>query len=306
LEALPAPQRAATASAAAQPSRADGAIDVLPQQPIVYQPVVVPQVQPQAVPQRRLTLGGMILAVLIAVVVAGVVYAGSKHLSATYQANASFVVEIPAEGGLSDPTVTAANDIATQYAQLATAAPVLDAAAKTLKVNASTLSGKIQGSTISAQNIVQVTASATDPGRATAIAQAVDVALVEYIRQLESSTGAQFNAKANVLLAPLNAEITGLRTKIAGERLSRRGPDESALQTLIAQQASEISQLATDTAGSQPSLQVVSGGASASQIAPKPKEYAVIGLVVALILALRAVYVIGPPRIPGRRRATAA
>lgn len=258
---------------------------------------------------RTISLIGLVLAVVAAVVVAGAVYSVSRRLPKSYQASATFRVTVLNQQGVNDTVVTAANDLATQYVQLANSQPVLDAAAKTLHSPASTLNGEISASTVSAQNLVQVTASASDPALATARAHAALTAMVTYIQRINVKQSAMYVHQVLAALTPINKLIKqltgqlnenatsqrsrGTTSQQSGGTTSQQSANPALLSSLLIQRQQVLQSLATETAAGQPSLQVVSPGGAASVSYPKPTLYALIALVVALLVGLRLVFVLG-------------
>jgi hypothetical protein len=247
---------------------------------------------------RRLTLLGAALAVIFAVIVGGVVYAGSHKLPATYQATTEFLVTVPNQQGISDPTVTAENDIASQYAQLVSATPVVNAAAKALKVSASTLSGAITGTTVGAENLVQIAATAPNAAQANARAQAAGNAAVAYIQRLTVKSSESYSRSANRTLKGIDGEIAALQRKVKKDSKTQRPIDESTITQLLGEKYTETASIGNNAAAGETSLQAIPGGGNASQTAPNPKEYGLIGALAALVVALRVVYVlrVGMPR----------
>jgi hypothetical protein len=242
---------------------------------------------------RPLRWWSLIVAVIAAVVVAGAVYVVSKRLPATYQASGTFRVTVPNQIGINDSVVTAANDLASQYAQLATAQPVQAATAATLGVPPSTLNGKITASTVAAQNVVQVNASGPNASVATARAQAATQALATYIQSINSHESRNYGRLVSRGLGPINAQIGQVQARLKNDDPNQRQSDLIVLGSLIGQHNQAIQSVATNTAGGQPSVQVVSPGGGAAISYPKPSLYALIGFIVALLIALRLAYVLG-------------
>jgi hypothetical protein len=247
---------------------------------------------------RRLTLLGALIAVIFAVIVGGAVYAGSHKLPATYQATSEFLVTVPNQEGISDPTVTAENDIASQYAQLVSATPVVNAAAAKLKVPASTLSGAVSGTTVSAENLVQIAATASTAAEANARAAAIGNAAVAYIQKLNVKSSESYSRSANRTLKGIDSEIAALQRKVKKDSKLQRPIDESTITQLLGEKFNESANIGNNAAAGQTSLQAIPGGGNASQTAPNPKEYGLIGALAALVVALRVVYVlrVGMPR----------
>src|SRR5438477_4072729 len=99
------------------------------------------------------------LVLIIAVAIGAATYEVSKKVPAQFRSTATVSVQVT---GAADPneSATAANSMASQYAQIVTGGTVLQAASKTLSPgDASGLSGAISGGTVADQNIVEVRAT---------------------------------------------------------------------------------------------------------------------------------------------------
>lgn len=219
-------------------------------------------------------------------------YGVGKLIPATYQSSGLLRVAVPAQGGVNDPVVLAANDSATQYALLATTEPVARLSAEKLGVPESRLRGTISGSTVSAQNLVQVTVTGDSPGSAVARASAATVSLARYITLLNARESNQYVARVQRGLAQSNATLRSLTARLATDSPAERTADTSMLQTLDSQHAQMLEDVARDAAGDQPSVQVVNPSSPATVLSPQPKLYALVVFVVALIVSIRAAFVV--------------
>jgi capsular polysaccharide biosynthesis protein len=235
----------------------------------------------------------------VSVVVAAAVFVVSHRVPATYQSTADFRVTVPNQQGVNDSVVTAANDIASQYAQLTSAAPVLAGAAATLRVPVATLSGEISGGTVNAENLVQVTASGASPAVAQSRAQAIVVAMVNYIDSIDAQQASMYSANAAKLLPSLDQELAGLTKMLSGASASAKATHSGAVATLLEQRQQLLDTLATSAAAGEPTLQIVSTGTGASQVTPRPSLYALIAFVVALLIATRVGYLVDRRRSLG-------
>jgi hypothetical protein len=244
----------------------------------------------------RWLLGGL-ACLIVSVAVAAIAYGVGKHLPATYQSSGLIRIGISPQGGISDPIVTAANDTATQYAQLASSQPVQRLAAGTLRVPVSSLDGKVSGSTLGAQNLVQVTASASTPSTAVARAAATSFALERYLTRLNSQQSAQYVAGVQGSLTQVNQEISAITSRLPRETAGQASTDTILLESLNGQRDQLLGQVARDAASNQPTLQVVNASSSASEVTPQPKLYALVAFVVALIITGRVAFV-----LVGRKR----
>jgi hypothetical protein len=224
-----------------------------------------------------------VLSVLGAVVVAVGAYAIANSLTPVYQSSSTVRVVAPTQGAIGDPNVTAVNDLASQYAQLVGSDAVRQRTAKILAVDPSTLDGKLSGSTLAAQNLVEVTASAGSPQLAENRSAAATHAIVTYITQLNRQLNAQY----------LAAVAHGVVSSLQPQRLGHYGAVSGALGgELTNVRAQVVAQAVRDAAAGLPTLQAVDLGPSAGQTAPKPKLYALAALVVVLLLALRVSFVV--------------
>lgn len=219
-------------------------------------------------------------------------YGIGKLISPTYQSSGLLRVAVPAQGGVNDPVVLAANDSATQYALLASSEPVARLTAQQLGVPIRRLSGKISGSTVSAQNLVQVTVTGDSPGSAVARATAASASLARYITLLNARESNQYVARVEHELAQSNLTIKSLAARLATDSPAQRATDTNVLQSLESQHAQTMEDIARDAAGDQPSVQVVNPSSPATVTSPKPALYALVVFVLALIVTIRAAFVV--------------
>ena len=217
-------------------------------------------------------------------------------LPATYSSDGLIRVALASQQGIQDPVVTAANDIASQYAQLASSQPVQVLTAAKLGVAPKSLDGKINGSTLSAQNLVQVTATGDSSSVAVARAGAATTSLQQYVTRLNAQQTAQYVSDAQSGLQQTNANIAQLSARLAKDSPANRTSDSIVIASLNGTRDQLLGQIARDAAGNQPSLQVVEVASSPSKTSPKPWLYALVAFVVALIISLRVAYMRGRPR----------
>lgn len=220
----------------------------------------------------------------ISMLAAVVVYGIGHRLPAVYASSGTIRVATVTQNGIADSNVTAENDLASQYAQLVSSSSVVTMTAKALGVPPSELSGKINGSTLGAQNILAVTVSASTPAAAVLRAQAAVHAVAGYLTQLT----AQFDtAYATILQSRVRD------TSIPGDTASHIAPQ--VLAAYANARATALFEALRDAAGNQPSFQIINPGGGASQTAPKPKLYALVAFIVALLLSLRVALVTRSP-----------
>jgi capsular polysaccharide biosynthesis protein len=224
-------------------------------------------------------------------VAAGAYLVGSA-LSKVYQSSGVIRVTVLSQQGISDPVVTAGNDLASQIAQLADAQPVIDMAARSLGLRAGDLSDKINGSTLGAQNLVQVTATGSSPDSAMRRSTAATMSLAGYQQSLNASAVNQYLATVQAALVPLQSKIQGIYARIATDSPTLRAADTLQLETLLTTRSQVIGQVSRDAASSRPYLQAVSYSSAPSVVYPKPALYALVAFLVALILAGRLAFTV--------------
>jgi hypothetical protein len=233
---------------------------------------------------------------LASLVVAGAVYLISNRVAARYQSSATVRVSVQATSGISDPAVTAANDLASQDAQLASSAPVLRGAAARLHVARSTLEGTVTAGTIAAQNLVRISTTGSSPTQAQRRATAVARSFVSYIDRIDARQVGSYEAAVTSKLRPLAHEIATARKRLLSTNAETQRNATVLLSGLLSQQQTVLSSVAQASAAAQPSLQLVASGSVGTKISPKPSLYAGIGLLATLLILGRFLYVIGMRR----------
>jgi len=241
-----------------------------------------------------LSIRAAAICLTIALLAAAGAYAVGRKLPATFQSSGTVRIAVSSQQGTSDPVILGANDLASQYAQLVSSVPVTALAAKSLRVPAASLTGKISGSTVAAQNLIQITASARSPTQAEARAHAATNAFAQYVTQIDNQQAADYAARVSSGVMQLDAEIARLKAH----------PTQNAMQIaqLIGQRALLLSDVAQNNASSEPSLQIIDARTVASQTAPKPKLYALVALVLVLIVAGRLAFVLSRQASPAALR----
>jgi len=232
-----------------------------------------------------LSLRDSALCFVVSVLAAIAAYGIGHRLPAVYQASGTIRVATATQSGIADSNVTAENDLASQYAQLVSSGPVVAMTAKALGAPPQALSGTISGSTVGAQNVLEVAATAGTPTGAVQRARAAVSAVALYLTQLT----AQFNTAYMISLESRirNTPILGSKT-----------PSLSAPAVVAAfanSRATALFQALRDATGNQPAFQIVNDGGSASQTAPKPKLYALVAFLVVLLLSLRVAFIARSP-----------
>jgi capsular polysaccharide biosynthesis protein len=236
----------------------------------------------------------------IALAAGGAAYGISRYaVSPTYSSSADVVITAhTVSGGLSD-AITASNNLASQYAQLADSPPVLARASRDLPDGGHGLAAATSAGTVSDQNLVRVTATAGTPRLAQRRANAVSNAFVVHInavnadaaaqlrssveRQLNSSQQAIAKAEASVAAATRNA-LAARKSRIPGLS-SVLAARQSLLASLITQRQSILSDLDQSSVEAQPSVRVSAVAGLGTQIQPKPVLYAGVAAVVTALAA---------------------
>jgi len=221
-----------------------------------------------------------VLCLVASIGVALIAYFVGHTLHTTYDSSGTIRIAVASENGISDPNVTAANDLASQYAQLVDSSAVQQLTAQRLDVPVSQLNGALSGSTVAAQNIVQVTASGSTPGEAVARAQAATKEVRDYVSSLINQEGQQYLSSIRSALATLG---------------SKKGGPPGTTASIVSAKAQAVAQGARDMAGNMPGLQIVDVASSASESSPKPSLYALIAFVVALIVTGRIAFTVSRP-----------
>lgn len=211
-------------------------------------------------------------AVLIgAVVVAVVVYAVLSVQPKVYQATAELSVTANGQAAIQDATPF----LAATYAALAATRPV-DAAAAHLSglgVSAATVQDRISVQVSSTVGYLEVTATGPSPAAATALARGMSQALV-------AAVSAQQGQALEEQLTTINLEITHL-----GAQLSALSPTDPRRAAVQSEYQALIQSLTTDQLQPTNQISVVSPAqAGSSPKSPKPKTYALLGLVAALVV----------------------
>lgn len=251
-------------------------------------------VRPQFVPPRQRsasrTTGVVLVAVLVPLLLAAGVYFGSGTLKPTYQSSASFRVTVPNQQGLNDTVVSASNELATQYAQFASATPVVSAAAKEIGIRPEQLAGRVSASTVNAQNLVQVTVQAGSGAEAQRRANAIAEALRRYVDHINADQTTRYASNVSKGLEPLNAEISRYQRQLRSASESEKQTVSLLLGSLLSQRQQVLSQLAQNTAANRPNLQGISAAGEPEQVRPRPALYAAVTLLLASIISVRLAF----------------
>lgn len=228
---------------------------------------------------------------LFAILVGVGTYYGARIPSPSYGSSA--VVEVTLQtSGAQNETLLAANQLAAQYAQLATTSAVLEAAARSIKVSPGDLANSVSASTVSQLNLVKVSATGSSPSQSQVRANAAARALTASILGGNAQKAAAFMRKAagpltgaGKQIAKLDADIARTTRALAtattvNGRLRAQSVLaglQATLTALTSQQSGAMSSLAVDAALGQPAVSVVSRAGPGSRTRPSPLIYALIG-----------------------------
>jgi capsular polysaccharide biosynthesis protein len=225
---------------------------------------------------------------LTAVVVAAITFAICSVLPKSYAAAATVSVSLPpSQAAVSTGQgVTASGDLASQYAQVATLAPVIDKAAKSSGISASELTNSVSAGTINGENLISIRGEAPSPAAAGLRANAVAKALATYIGEQNASQATSYSGAVKNELKPLNKQIAAVTGRINGNSLSRsaQAVAESTLGTLLVQRG-ELESTVVQNNSSLANASVIARAGSGSIVSPKKKLYTLVALIVAALVA---------------------
>jgi capsular polysaccharide biosynthesis protein len=229
------------------------------------------------------------LALAGALLVAAATFVISHQLTPSYSSTGTVRVVASAGNGLSRDSVEGSNELATQYAQLVSGAPVLRAAERRLRVPAGTLDDKISGGTVASTNLISVDAHADGPKTAERYAKAATAAFVDVEQRFSTEQSSRYVANVKAGLRPIDRLVAQARDAVDQARTaSGRASAEATLSTLLAQQQTVNSQLVLSAASSQPIVTISSDPSSASKTSPKPLLYALVAFVLAALIFIQA------------------
>jgi hypothetical protein len=247
---------------------------------------------------------------LFALLVGAGAGASAKYLESGYSAGARLQVSVQQTAGVPNETLLAANELAAQYAQLASSNSVLERAARSLDISPGSLSGNVTGTPVSQLNLIDISVTADSPGEAARRANAVATALARQIRVTNASQAKAFIARATKPLAATNSEIARVQAQVdeaaaslstaktANER-SRNAlvlsGSQSLLAQLLTQRNTTMAQLAADAALGQPTITQVTHASGGSRTQPSPEVFAGAGFLAGAIVAGQ-LFVLGSSR----------
>jgi capsular polysaccharide biosynthesis protein len=241
---------------------------------------------------RRDLVLAAIAAILAATLAAIAVYVASGHLPATFQSSATIRVAIQSTSDVNDGTITASNDLASQYAQIASTGTVIGLARKQLDGADAQLTGNdVVASTVAAQNLVKITVNGHDGGQSQRRADAVGTAFVEGLRELNGRQAEQYSNEVSSRLGPIDRSIALTRRELSGGTQDSRRNAAIVLASLIVQRQQVQASIAQNVAAMQPTLTQVAGAGPGEKVSPKPKLYAIVAFVIVLLVVGRVLIV---------------
>ncbi|HWH92583.1 MAG TPA: hypothetical protein VNT03_01880 [Baekduia sp.] len=253
--------------------------------------------RPEPAAGRRPPYLRLLALLVVPFAVAAIVYGVSSGLSPKYESSVTLLVGVPGTGQLSDQSVSAANDLASQYAQLGDSGPVLRSTERRLGMPTGSLEGDVTASTVAAQNLIRISATAGDRGSAIKRANAASGAFTSYIGRLNRRQGDQYNDAVNERLKPLDEEIAKARRELEQDDQAdpTRSDDALVYSNLVSQRQQVAASLAQDVVASQARVQPISDALGASKVSPKPELYAVIAFGALALICIRLAWVLLRP-----------
>lgn len=255
------------------------------------------------------------IVVAVALVVTVLTYVVSSLLPPTFQSSGLVQVSAINNGVTSQAdTITASNSLASQYAQYATAGPVIEAAVGALgpgPVSAS-LGNRVAAATVANQNLIRITVQASSATNSRRGADAVAAALNAYIAGQGDAAVRSFADSLQSQLTGLDASITSTRTAVAkaAAAAARAEAGSAGITTLNTQQTllSELlirretlsSQAASTEVSLRPSSGVVGAAGTGAQVQPNPRLYSVVAFLVALFAAAEVAILVRRRKLVGR------
>jgi capsular polysaccharide biosynthesis protein len=226
-------------------------------------------------------------------------YAIAKSVPPTYRSAAEIAVQV--SGTDPESTSLGANNLAEQFAQEVGSSDVLSSANALLREPGGIPSTSITGSTVDAQNLISIQATAGSAPLAQRRAAAVAKAFVTVINKLVSDQSARYQTSSASALKSLSSQIAQAEVALghAPAGSSRANLLQGTLDTLIASRASAEVSVANTAAAGRPSVTVINEPGAGNQIAPKPKLYAGVGLIVSLLIFGRVALLLARRRNPG-------
>jgi capsular polysaccharide biosynthesis protein len=237
---------------------------------------------------RLWILGAAIAAAVLALIVAAII-------PARYSASALVRVTLPTSAGLSEASVQAADDLASQDTQVATSRPIIARASAVLGQAGAGLTGAVSAATVSSQNLIKISARGDSAHESEQRANAVAGALTAYLNAEEaknSSAGASLTSKrVGELEGRIEASETAIDSLLArreaGKALTpvERVHLQNLQSEVVSLQGLQQSLLVSSAGQGVPSLTVFAPAGQATKTQPKPAIYALVSFIVVLLIA---------------------
>jgi len=225
-----------------------------------------------------------------AVLVAIITFALSEAVPATYSSQSK--VALLVSGTDINDTTLGADNLASQYAQMVSATPVLLAASKLLRRSDAIPSSAISAGSVGAENLIAIQATADSAALAQARAAAVTGAFINYISTQVDSQASSYQRTSTAQLRPLNAQIAQTQAALDSAPPASTPKSlalEETLNALIAQRAAALSSIAQTAVAGRPTATLVSDAGAGSKTAPRPALYALVAFIVGLLVIARSV-----------------
>jgi|ERR1700677_673848 len=234
--------------------------------------------------------------VLLAAVITAVVAFGVSHaIPKRFSSGAVVRVTLPATAGISEQSVQAANDLATQYTQIATAGPIVAQAASTLGSAGAGLTADVSAATVASQNLVKITARASSPTTAQDRANAMASAFTGYLNRENANNASRSAAASYAQLRHVQTRLQEIEVQIDQSLAVREGgrplsTSKRAQLSLLQSESATLqslqqSLLVAQVGGGTPTLSVFAPAGPGSQTQPRPTLYALVAFLVALLVA---------------------
>jgi capsular polysaccharide biosynthesis protein len=278
-----------------------------PPEPVIHPDPVIPAptVAPPVAVYRDVSAAGVIWRrsiwiVLFAALVAAAAFYGARLFPSTYTSSATVQVSLQQSTGVPNETLIAANQLAAQYAQLATSNAVLESAAADLRVPTSSLAEAVSASPVGQVNLIGVSSTGSTPAESQKRANAVAKALAANLIAADRVRSNNFMRQASAPTVSANREIARLQAAIAlgtkalanpmtvearASALSILTGQQQTLTALLSQRSQVLSRLAEEAALGRPTIIVVKAAGPGGSTQPKPLVYAAAGGIAGFIVA---------------------
>ena len=238
------------------------------------------------------------------------VYLLAGMSAAVYSSSATVsITAASTPGGSAQDVALASNSLAAQDALLVTSDSVLTAAAHQLDISPSTLSSHLSSGTLSAQNLIQITAQGPSGDDAQRWTQATASAFQAYLAERAQKTSTSLRNSITAETESLDQQISLLQLVIDNAQSAAPGSaaladlqsDENQLTQLVGTRATLTANTALAIASQQPVITIVVSGTAPSKVSPRPTLYAAVAALLTLLVACQlAIFVARrKPRLPG-------